>query len=303
MSSRSSRASAAVNVPPVITGLGAVIDRYDAFILDLWGCVHDGLHPYPDAPDALKRLKAAGKRVLLLSNAPRRAQTVREHLAQHFGIGSELYDDVLTSGETAYQALMRRDDPAHAALGKKVLYFGPARDLSMVEGNGLVRVDDVEQADFMFSTGVEDDLIGVGPHEADLRIAAERGLALICANPDLEVMRGEERLVCAGALAQRYEELGGSVIYHGKPHAVTYRAAFRLLGNPEPARVLGVGDGMRTDVAGAANAGIHGAFIPGGIHAEELGIRMGEAPAPQATSALLAQFDAAPTYILPALRW
>lgn len=289
--------------PPVLPGLGAVIDAYDAFVLDLWGCVHNGVTPFPGALDALRRLKAAGKRVLMLSNAPRRADVVVGQLARNFGIGPELYDAVLTSGEVAWQALKRRDDAEHAALGRRCLHLGPERDLTMFEGNDLVRVDDIADADLLLATGPNDDASDVAAHEEVLRAGARRGLPLVCANPDLEVIRGETRLICAGALAARYEELGGAVVYHGKPHAVTYRAALRLLDHPAPRRVLAIGDGLRTDILGAARAGLHSAFIPGGIHGDELGIRMGEAPDPDAVAALLDRFDARATYILPELRW
>ncbi|HEX6979316.1 MAG TPA: TIGR01459 family HAD-type hydrolase [Alphaproteobacteria bacterium] len=291
------------DAPPVIPGLSAVADRYDAFIVDLWGCVHNGVTPFPGAVDALKHLKAAGKRVLLLSNAPRRASIIEGQLAANFGIDAVLYDAVLTSGEVAWQSLNRRDDAEHARLGRRAFHIGPERDLNMFDGNDLVRVDDIGSADFVLSTGPNDDTLDVAAHEALLREARRRGLPLVCANPDLEVLRGETRLICAGALAQRYEELGGDVIYHGKPHAVTYRAAMPLLGNPAPDRTLGIGDGLRTDIQGAVNAGIHSAFIPGGIHGKELGIAMGEAPAAERVAALLAQFGLRPTYILPGLRW
>ncbi len=289
--------------PPIIDGLREVADRHDAYILDLWGCVHNGVTPFPGVIDALQHLKRAGKRVLLLSNAPRRASVVVDQLRRVFGIGPDLYHAVLTSGEVAWQALSRRDDPQHAKLGHNVLHVGPERDLGMFEGNGLMRVADVASADFLLATGPNDDRDDVAAHEAVLQAARERNLPLVCANPDLEVLRGETRLVCAGAIAQRYEALGGEVIYHGKPHEVTYRVAFDVLGNPARDRVLCVGDGLRTDITGAANAGLHSAFIPGGIHDRDLGIRMGEAPDPARVAALLAEFGVSATYILPSLRW
>lgn len=136
-----------------------------------------------------------------------------------------------------------------------------------------------------------------------LQAARKRNLPLVCANPDLEVLRGETRLICAGALAARYEEIGGEVIYHGKPHEVTYRVALDLLGHPIPDRVLCVGDGLRTDILGAVRAGLPSAFILGGVHAKDLGIRMGEVPKPARLATLLASFGVTPTYVLPALRW
>jgi HAD superfamily hydrolase (TIGR01459 family) len=289
--------------PPAIHGLRDIVDRHDAYILDLWGCVHNGVQPFPGVLDALRRLKAARKRVLMLSNAPRRASVVVGQLERNFGIGADLYDAVLTSGEVTWQALKRRDDPRHARLGTHCLHIGPERDLGMFEGNGLVRVTDPEAAEFVLATGPNDDGLDVPAHEPILRAARARDLPLVCANPDLEVIRGETRLVCSGAIAARYEALGGTVIYHGKPHAVTYRVALDLLGKPQSQRVLCIGDGLRTDILGANRAGLPSAFIPGGIHDAELGIAMGEAPAAAPLAALLARLGASPSYILPELRW
>ena len=289
--------------PPAIRGVRDLVDRHDAFILDLWGCVHNGVQPFPGVLDALRRLKAAGKRVLMLSNAPRRASVIVGQLERNFGIGADLYSAVLTSGEVTWQALKRRDDPQHTSLGTRCLHIGPERDLGMFEGNGLVRVTDVEAAEFILATGPNDDNLDVPAHEPILRAACARKLSMVCANPDLEVIRGETRLVCSGAIAARYEELGGQVIYHGKPHAVTYRVALDTLGKPDARRVVCVGDGLRTDILGANRAGLPSAFIPGGIHDAELGIAMGEAPAAAPLAALLTRLGAAPTYILPELRW
>jgi HAD superfamily hydrolase (TIGR01459 family) len=299
----SSAAASSRSAPPILQGLRDIADRYDAYVLDLWGCVHNGIAPFPGAKDALRHLKQSGKRLLLLSNAPRRASVIVEQLARIHGIGGDLYDAVLTSGEVAWQALLKRDDAQHAKLGTRALHLGPERDLGMFEGNGIVRVTDAAQADFVLATGPNTDDLDVAAHEPLLQAALKRKLPLLCANPDLEVIRGETRLVCAGAIAERYATLGGEVIYHGKPHAVTYRAALDVLGRPDPARVLCVGDGLRTDILGANRAGLASAFIPGGIHDTDLGIRMGEAPDPARVAALLHRFGVNATYVLPGLRW
>jgi HAD superfamily hydrolase (TIGR01459 family) len=295
--------SPAHGAPPILSGLRDIADSHDAYILDLWGCVHNGIAPFPGVKDALRRLKRSGKRVLLLSNAPRRASVIVEQLARIHGIGGDLYDSVLTSGEVAWRALQRREDEEHARLGTRALHLGPERDLGMFEGSGIVRVTDPALADFILATGPNTDDLDVDAHMKLLEASLRRDLPLLCANPDLEVIRGETRLVCAGAIAERYAVLGGRVIYHGKPHAVTYRAALDALDRPDSARVLCVGDGLRTDILGANRAGLPSAFIPGGIHDTDLGIRMGEAPDPAAVAALLKRFDASATYVLPALRW
>ena len=173
----------------------------------------------------------------------------------------------------------------------------------MMDGNGLIRTTDAADADFVLTTGPNDDSFGVAEHEAILAAARRRGLKFICVNPDLDVIRGETRLVCAGAIAQRYAELGGEVRYHGKPYPSIYAMAREMLAPIDDARILCVGDGLRTDILGAAKAGLDCAFIPGGVHGVEMGIEMGGVPAPAALARVLATFKLSPTYILPELAW
>lgn len=288
--------------PRTITGLGDIVAQYDAFILDLWGCIHNGVTPFSGVIGALDALAQAGKRVLLMSNAPRRAAAVAESLPR-FGLKPSHYMAIVSSGEVAWQALARREDPWHAALGQRALHIGPDRDLSMMDSNGLVRVTDVASADFVLATGPNDDSFGVAEHEDILAASQARGLKFICVNPDLDVIRGETRLVCAGAIAQRYAELGGEVRYHGKPYPSIYDMARAILAPIDDARILAVGDGLRTDIIGATRAGLDCAFIPGGVHGAGMGIGMGGVPDPAALARTLNDFNLRPTYILPELAW
>lgn len=288
--------------PVALGGLADIADRFDAYILDLWGCVHDGEKAYRHAIDAMAQLKAHGKRVLILSNAPRRADAVAEGLVR-FGVLALHYDAVLTSGEVTWQTLANRDEAWHARLGRRVFLMGPERDQGMVVGNALDPVDSVAAAEFLLTTGPQFDEFDLDDQVPLLGEALARGLPMVCANPDLEVMRGTTRLICAGMLAQWYAAHGGDVRYHGKPYLSVYREALRLLGDPAPDRVLGVGDGLRTDIAGAAAAGLASAFIPGGIHGAELGATMGNDSAVDAVATLADRFGARPTYVLPELRW
>lgn len=292
--------------PPVIPGLSAIVERYDGFLLDLWGCIHNGVRPFPGVLDALRQLRAAGKRLLVLSNAPRRADAVAASMAR-LGVDPGLVDGVLCSGEATWQALHDRHgpgaDPWHARLGRRALHIGPDRDLGLFEGNGIERVTDAAAGDFALVTGPIDDLWQLPEHEALLRACRARNLPMLCANPDLDVIRGETRLICAGAIARRYAELGGDVRQHGKPHPDIYVRALAMLGVEDRSRVLGVGDSLRTDVAGARAASLDAAFIPGGIHADELGFRAGAAPDVAAVGALCARFGVRPAWLLPELRW
>jgi HAD superfamily hydrolase (TIGR01459 family) len=287
--------------PHPIAGLAEIAGRYDAVVLDLWGCVHNGVRPFPGACDAMRRLRAGGKKVIILSNAPRRAAAVASGMAK-LGVGGEFYDAVLSSGEVAWRALAERSDPWHARLGHLALHLGPPRDLSLFAGNGVERAP-VDRAEFVLATGPNEDHMSVDDHQDVLTAAAARRLPMVCANPDLDVIRGEARLICAGALAQRYELLGGDVRYHGKPHASVYDATFALLDGVVRTRIVAIGDGIRTDILGANRAGIDSAFIAGGVHGEELGVAMGDHPDAEVGARLHAEYGASPTYLLPELRW
>lgn len=288
---------------PVVAGLSEIADRYDGFVLDLWGCIHDGVKPFPHVADALRGLGAAGKRRLVLSNAPRRAEAVTVSMTR-LGVPTDVYDAVLSSGEATWQALAQRDDAWHAQLGTRCFRIGPDRDSGMLEGNGLVAASGPEDASFVLVTGPREDDLDLAAHEATLAACRRRALPMLCANPDLVVMRGPQLLICAGALAARYAELGGDVRHHGKPHPEIYARALRLLGVADKRRILAIGDSLRTDVAGACAAGLDVAFIPGGIHAEVLGVKtMGDVPDPAAMARLSGEFGIRPTYVLPELRW
>lgn len=287
---------------PAVARLSELAARYDAFILDLWGCLHNGVRPYPGVVDAMRQLRARGKQLLVLSNAPRRAQSVAENLPR-FGLDPALFDHVLTSGEMAWRALAAPSDDWHRALGRRCLRIGPGRDSSMLEGNDLIRAEGVDDADFLLATGPMDDSFGLAEHESLLAAARARDLPMVCANPDLVVVRGEERLICAGALARRYGELGGAVRHHGKPFASVYVEALAMLGGFERARILAIGDGLMTDVKGASEAGIDSALIPGGILGEPLGIAMGAIPDPAMLAPHFAAAGVAPTYLLAEVAW
>ena len=251
----------------VLSGFAPLAARYDGFIIDLWGVVHDGVTPYEGAVDCLERLRDAGKRVVMLSNAPRRAAAASEAMLG-MGIPAALHAAIVTSGEATHLMLRERADPWFAALGRRVFHLGPERDRNLLDGLELVLAEP-GGADFVLNTGPDDarDPTDVGPFEADLAACAARGLPMICANPDLEVIRGGRRIICAGALAQRYEEMGGEVKSLGKPDPLIYGPILAQLALPLQ-RILAVGDSLRTDIAGAAAIGVDACWVLGGIHGD-----------------------------------
>ncbi len=252
-------------------GFADLADGYDGLVLDLWGVIHDGVKPYPGAIDCLEQLQAAGKRCVLLSNAPRRGHAA-EKMLRRMGIGPSLYTGIMTSGEAVHLALRDRADPWFAALGRTVFHIGPERDRNVMDGLDLICVDAPAKASFVLNTGPDDHvaLLDVWAFEDILQDCARHGLPMVCANPDLEVIRGGVRVICAGALAARYQEMGGPVRSLGKPDPAIYRPVLDLLGT-ERAATLAVGDSLRTDIAGAAAAGIDACWVLGGIHGEAIG--------------------------------
>jgi HAD superfamily hydrolase (TIGR01459 family) len=253
-------------------GIGELAPHYDGFIVDLWGVVHDGVAPLPGAIACLDALVAAGKRVALLSNAPRRADDVVRRIAA-LGVPPGSYHAVMSSGEEAWQCLYRRDDPFYRVLGRRCLHIGSDRDLEIRDGLELDFVDAPEAAQFILNTGPAEWDDTIEDYEPLLRRALDCHLPMVCANPDLVVMHGAKLALCAGALAQWYMAEGGRVRWHGKPHPSVYEACFALLGIADRRHLLAVGDSLRTDIAGAAAAGIDSLLVAGGIHAQEFGMR------------------------------
>ncbi len=258
-----------------IGGLSEIADPYDVLICDVWGVLHDGTAAYPGAAAALRAWRAAGKRVILLSNAPRPGGSVATQLARYgYQAGAEgHYDRILTSGDATRAAI------ASGTYGQNLLHLGPQRDAPLTEGLPVSLVS-LEDCDFVLCSGLYDDECEtVRDYEDRLQMMAGRGLTMLCANPDITVMRGSKIIHCAGALAARYRELGGEVVYFGKPHPPVYAQCRALAdtlvsaseaGGPAP-RLLVVGDGLHTDIAGAQGAAIDSVLVLGGIHADALG--------------------------------
>ena len=289
-----------MNPVPIIAGLRDLAPDYDVFILDLWGVLHDGERPYPGAVACMAELKSLGKKLAILSNAPRRAASVARRIGE-IGFAPESYDLILSSGEDAWLSLAQRGradaDPYYAALGPRCFHLGPDWDKGILVGLPIELAAQPRDADFVLTTGVCNRGDTIEQYEPVLQEIAARQLPMICANPDLIVINAGKREYCAGALAARYEQLGGKVRYHGKPHAPIYARIFALLGGVARGRVLAVGDSLRTDIAGAQAAGIASLLVMGGIHAEEF------AADPAKLEAACAAQGVRPVAAISALRW
>lgn len=281
-----------------IEGLGAIAAGYDLLICDVWGVVHNGVRAWPLACEALQRFRAGGGSVILLTNAPRPNTAVTVQLEQ-LAVPPDTRDAIVTSGDLARDALI-------AAEARAVFHLGPARDLGIFEGLDVKRVPP-EEADIVLNTGLFDDETET-PEDYDELIATmrSRGLHMICANPDLVVERGDQMIYCAGAIAERYQEAGGEVIWAGKPRMPVYERVFamahELRGEPvPPSRALAIGDAMRTDIAGGVAAGADILFIASGIHSGDV-MRGGE-PDLNEVARLAEAAGARPDFVLDVLRW
>jgi HAD superfamily hydrolase (TIGR01459 family) len=280
-----------------LTGFAPLAARFDGLILDLWGVVHDGVRPYPGAVDCLARLRDAGKRVVMLSNAPRRAAPAQEAM-RRMGIDDAHYTGIMTSGEAVHLALRERPDAWWASLGSRVFHLGPERDLNVLDGLALERVARPAEADFVLNTGPDDhrNPTEMAEFEPVLRECAAARLRMICANPDLEVIRDGRRVLCAGALAARYIELGGDVRSLGKPDPAIYGPVLDCLDLPSE-RVLAVGDALRTDITGAAAIGVASCWVLGGLHGEALD------SGPEAAREAVRAAGLAPIACIPRFTW
>ncbi len=288
---------------PFLDGFAPLAARYDAAILDLWGVVHNGRTVFPNAAECLSRMRAAGIKIALLSNAPRRSDIIVRQL-EGIGVEGRAYDAVITSGDLTRDALEAELGSGSPRFGQTYFHLGPARDAGLLDGLDYRAVPDIEGADFILNTGLfDDETETVADYQAQLRAASGRGQTLVCVNPDLTVIRGEAEIPCAGALARAYEDLGGKVAYFGKPHRGAYDACLARLGVTDRSRVVAIGDSLHTDVAGAAGAGLDAIFVTSGIHAAELGIAPGERPDPASLSKLLAGQEHPIVGVMSALAW
>lgn len=285
----------------ILDGIAPLADRYDGFVLDLWGVVHDGRAPYPGVSEALARLRAAGRHVAFLSNAPRRAHVVETQLTGMGIAKGPHHDGVITSGELVWRHLKLRDHPFFARLGSRAFHIGPDRDRSVIEDLDITPVETPAHADFVLNTG-PDPRRGpksVEPYEETLEACAGLGLPMICCNPDRAVMVAGERLIAAGALAERYAELGGELIEIGKPDPAVYPPVLDLLGVKDRGRVLAIGDSPHTDLAGAQAAGLDAVWALTGLAGDEHGAD----PSPALLRKALAEHALEPLAALRGLRW
>lgn len=280
-----------------IGSLDAVAGGYAAILCDVWGVVHNGEAAFPEAAAALARARDRGIAVVLITNSPRPHHDVERQLGV-LGVPDKAWDRVVTSGDVTRDLI--RQAP------RRIFHLGPDRDFSLYEGIDVELVEEFE-ADAVVCTGLVEDEVETPEDYAEiLRRLRSRDLPFICANPDIVVERGERMIWCAGALARDYGLLGGRTLVSGKPHRPIYEASLAaagaVLGRTVAAGdALAIGDGMLTDVKGAADHGIDVLYVSGGIHAREYG-EDAAFPDPARLSDYLARHGRAPVAVIPHLR-
>jgi HAD superfamily hydrolase (TIGR01459 family) len=243
-----------------------LVTETDVVLSDIWGVVHNGLVAFPEACAALHNFRQKGGTVILITNAPRPADSVQRQLRK-LGVSDDTYDAIVSSGDLTRHFVA--DHP-----GRKMFWLGPERDNSIYRGLDPVLAP-LAEADYIVCTGLFDDETETAEdYRAMMTQARQRQLPLICANPDIVVERGDRLIYCAGAIAELYRELGGEVVFYGKPHRPIYERAMQLAAEHHGAamphnRVLAIGDSVRTDLAGAHGFGIDCLFVTRGIHAED----------------------------------
>lgn len=248
---------------PILSSIADLAPRFDAWIVDIWGVMHNGAHAFDAAGAACRKFRAGGGTVMLLSNAPRPFSAVVGHMAS-LGVDPQAYDAGVTSGDATRGMI-------EAWGGRPVLHIGPERDKGLFSGLAAKLVV-AEEADAIVCSGLWDDTRETPADYAVLfdRLAARR-LPMICANPDLVVERGDKLVYCAGSLAALYTEKGGEVTYAGKPYLPIYERTFaaiaQIRGRPVPKeRILAIGDGVDTDLLGAYRAGLQSVLIASAVH-------------------------------------
>jgi HAD superfamily hydrolase (TIGR01459 family) len=285
-------------LPDLIARFAPLARNYDVVFCDVWGVVHDGIAAFAPACDALIRFRAGGGTAILITNAPRPADAVAPIL-DGLGVPREAYDAIASSGDVT-RAIVA-DRPA-----QRVFHLGPERDLPIFTGLDAPFAP-VESADYVVCTGLFDDTTEtLEDYRGILALMRERGLLMVCANPDIVVERGETLVYCAGLLADAYAALGGEVLYCGKPYAPIYQAALETAAAlrgavPARKRVLAIGDSVRTDLTGAAAFGLDCLFVTSGLHADQYGSRA--APDLAALAAIFAAAGVAPVGVMRALKW
>ena len=246
-----------VQTPDTLADIAA---QFDAIVFDQWGVLHDGNAPYPGVPEVVRELSRT-TRLAVLSNSGKRAGPNAERIAA-LGYRGVAFEAVMTSGEAFCRDVA---DQAVAYATFHAITAAPGDAEVLADGLPIRLVATLAGAEAVLLMGIPEGSDGARETEL-LDAALALGLPVCCTNPDLVSPRADGRLqLSPGTLARRYEAMGGTVVWYGKPHVAIFRTLERVLGLP-PHRLLMVGDSLGHDVLGAKSAGWSALFVQSGNH-------------------------------------
>jgi HAD superfamily hydrolase (TIGR01459 family) len=286
-------------------GISDVSDSYAGFIIDQWGVLHNGEKPYEGVVECLKELKNRNKHIIILSNSGKRAEVNRERLKK-IGISPSLYDDIVTSGEMAWQGLKNQNEGFFKGLGKKCFLISRGGDTSIIDDLDVQIVDDPSKASFVMISGTDAPKMTLEDYEPALKVAVRYRLTALCANPDSRGVMGAGNILGAGTLARRYQDFGGVVHYIGKPHQPIFQECIKILQKKEiyPGQTIVIGDTMAHDILGGALVNMDTCLVKVGLHAPAFANAKTPAETDRALTLLVNQYNKVrPKYLVEKLLW
>lgn len=287
----------------IIEGISELCTTYDTFILDQWGVLHFGQKAHSSVIEVLKNLKQIGKTSVILSNSGKSADYSRKRL-EELGIGPKLYTDIVTSGEMVRQGLQKKEGPAFKSLGRHCLLISAGGDRTTVDGLDLDIANDPGEADFILMTGCDHKTQPLQSYEPLLRACAAKRLPMVCANPDMVAVDGNETFYGPGQVAARYSDFGGVVHYIGKPHKPIFAYALSLAPEGLPSSTIVVGDSMGHDILGGAGMNFDTCLTMTGAHAAHFNPTAGDrAKIHNTVDKLARQYGVHPTFVIPRFTW
>ena len=253
-----------------IQGINEIINRYNIFILDQWGVMHDGNQAYQFAITCIKQLYDKNKKLIIISNSSKRKNTTENNLPQ-FGFDPDHFLEIMTSGEMIWKSLVNLNYNFAKKLKNNCfhIYDDTKNDgKSFLEGLDKYNfVNDIENADF---------ILGCTPYQNSKTIdyipllskAIQRNLPFVCANPDFETIENisNRYFICMGTIAELYNNMGGQVLILGKPSVEIYKKSTEKIKNINKSKMIAIGDSLHHDIKGANAFGIDSVLITSGIH-------------------------------------
>lgn len=286
-------------------GISDISDSYSGFIIDQWGVLHDGVKPYDGVVECLKELKSRKKHIIILSNSGKRSEVNKERLKK-IGIGSSLYDEIVTSGEMTWQGINSQSEGFFKDLGHKVYVISRGGDSSIVDGLEVEVVDDPANADFLIISGTDAPEKTIEDYEPILKSAVRKRLTALCANPDSRGVMGNKNIMGPGTLARRYQDFGGVVHYIGKPHEPIFKHCIKILQEKEiyPGQTIMIGDALSHDILGGMRVNIDTCLTRTGLHSSAFQNAHTPAAVNKALTLLGNQFNnVRPKYMVGSLKW